>query len=66
MDQLIFASLSHTHYWFGVGMSHAALISSQLPRRTDGWCGEQADAVIEREDQKEQGDAATSITTSNV
>ena len=66
MDQLIFASLSHTHYWYGVGMSYVALISSQPPRRTDGGCGKLADAVLESEDQKEQADAATNVTTPNV
>ena len=30
MDQLIFASLSHTHYWYEVGMYHIMKLRKQL------------------------------------
>ena len=32
MDQLIFASLSHTHYWYEVGMLKVLLIGSERHR----------------------------------
>ena len=33
MDQLIFASLSHTHYWYEVGMLKVPAVHGDLPRQ---------------------------------
>ena len=35
MDQLIFASLSHTHYWYEVGMLKHIGYASDTLRHTD-------------------------------
>ena len=39
MDQLIFASLSHTHYWYGVGMLKVPSLGSCCSRIGPTSCG---------------------------
>ena len=44
MDQLIFASLSHTHYWYEVGMLKVP-VGGQVSRSTACMCGQHLSTV---------------------
>ena len=51
MDQLIFASLSHNHYWYEVGMLKVPAISMEMSRLTRDGTAEPVsrDQILTRE-----------------
>ena len=68
MDQLIFASLSHTHYWYEVGMLKVAgdwkataskaevwveTVTEDGPRFMAAWRKEEIDAARHRQEKRE-------------
>ena len=67
MDQLIFASLSHTHYWYEVGMLK---IPADVPNGKVGECGDwpslTGDGAAKRVDHMNFSGASEVVTTTMV